>query len=65
MASNSSNFYVLRYNIKHALEEDKQSTQRLSEADKATLRQAQKECRMIDTAFYCYLLLDLGLAIRY
>ena len=64
MASNSSNFYVLKYRIKHALEEDKASVQKLSENDKQILRQAQKECKYIDYAYYLYTLLDVGITFR-
>ena len=60
MASNSSNFYVLKYNIKHALEESEHSsTQSLTAEERKTLRQAQKECRMIDYFFYSYSTVDL------
>jgi hypothetical protein len=65
MSSNSSNFYVLKYRIKHALEEDKASVQKLSETDKRTLRQVQKECKYIDYTFYAYALLDLAVTFRH
>ena len=65
MTSNSSNFYVLKYRIKHALEEDKASVQKLSEADKQKLRQVQKECKLMDYFFYTYAALDLALTVRH
>lgn len=65
MSSNSSNFYVLKYNIKHALEENKNSNaQSLTASEKQTLRQAQKECKMIDYFFWCYTCVDSIATIR-
>lgn len=65
MASNSSNFYVLKYNIKHALEESEHSsTQSLTADERKTLRQAQKECKLIDYFFYAYSGIDLISTIK-
>jgi hypothetical protein len=65
MASNSSNFYVLKYNIKHALEESKNSTtQSLTAEERKTLKQAQKECKMVDYFFYAYSGIDFISSVR-
>lgn len=65
MASNSSNFYVLKYNIKHALEESEHSsTQSLTTDERKILRQAQYECKLIDYFFYTYSCIDFFSTVR-
>lgn len=60
----ASNFYVLKYNIKRALDEPKDSsTASLSEQDRATLRQAQTECKYIDNFVYLYCIADMAFLV--
>ena len=55
--SNPSQMYVLKYNMKYAL----QSDHILSEAEKAQIRQVERVSRSISRAFWVYAPLDMAL----
>lgn len=57
MSKSQSQMYVLKYNLKRALENDDESA--ISEAEKKQLRQVERTSKNITRAFYVYAPLDM------